>query len=595
MPTVSHTQYRLIIWLIWLLSCLFLLAKSWQEVTFQIGWDPDDQLRLVQLRDFLAGQALSDTSQARLNTPYGSEMHWSRLTEMPLAVIVLLLRPLLGQNMAEMVAGASIPLVLLSVAIWLLSDILRRIGRPGAAPTAVLVSIMTPSLLFQFMPMRIDHHGWQIMLACLAYWSLFLSSPKHSGVTLGIALALWLHISMEAAPLVAMFFVWLGWRWVFDIGDQKEEKRLFFTVATFAGLTLILYIIFIAKSLTAPSHCDAVSPAHIVAISFAALIMMPATLWTSAPRIARFGLAGCAGAGAAAIFAIMAQHCLSGGFADLDPLVREVWYYSVPEGLPVWQQPSWSRFALLFPPVIALFIIAFSLRHSDIDRSTLTYFTWFLIMALLLTLLVMRSAAIACAFAIPVIAIWVEEKWTKYRKEPMLSRRLRYIGVVFAVVMSGPLWQVAGGTLQDHIMQVHKAPKHPLDGNVDTENTECDYKAMRIFAQWPKAEFIAPFDLGPAILMSSKHSVLASSHHRNNMGMRDQILVFLNSADAAHKIVTRRGIDYILICPDNAEIQGYEHRAPKGFGQQLIKGKAPDWLSPVPLKNKALKLWRVVK
>ena len=99
--------------IIWLLLAGLLLFLSRDNVATLSGWDPDDQLRLVQLRDFLGGQSWWDSSQYRLNAPDGAPMHWSRLIELPLAAIILALRPLLGTYGAEMAAGIIVPFGLL--------------------------------------------------------------------------------------------------------------------------------------------------------------------------------------------------------------------------------------------------------------------------------------------------------------------------------------------------------------------------------------------------------------------------------------------------------------------------------------------------
>jgi hypothetical protein len=46
---------------------LFLIWSGWAQISTRSGWDPDDQLRLVQLRDFLNGQSWFDTTQYRMN------------------------------------------------------------------------------------------------------------------------------------------------------------------------------------------------------------------------------------------------------------------------------------------------------------------------------------------------------------------------------------------------------------------------------------------------------------------------------------------------------------------------------------------------
>src|SRR5205807_2014261 len=48
----------------------------------------DDAMRLVQIRDFLNGQAWFDLTQYRVNPPEGVPMHWSRLIDLPVAVLI---------------------------------------------------------------------------------------------------------------------------------------------------------------------------------------------------------------------------------------------------------------------------------------------------------------------------------------------------------------------------------------------------------------------------------------------------------------------------------------------------------------------------
>ena len=102
-----------IVVLLWAVICAVLVTQGWPQITTLSGWDPDDQLRLVQLRDFLNGQSWFDTTQYRLNAPDGAPVHWSRLVELPLALLVLMFRPLFGHAGAEMIAGTTVPLLLL--------------------------------------------------------------------------------------------------------------------------------------------------------------------------------------------------------------------------------------------------------------------------------------------------------------------------------------------------------------------------------------------------------------------------------------------------------------------------------------------------
>ncbi len=66
----------------------------------------DNMLRLVQIRDLLAGQSWFDYSQYRMGPDGGFIMHWSRIVDLPNAAIILAVEDLTGSQPAgEMVAG----------------------------------------------------------------------------------------------------------------------------------------------------------------------------------------------------------------------------------------------------------------------------------------------------------------------------------------------------------------------------------------------------------------------------------------------------------------------------------------------------------
>ena len=140
---------------IWLLGCLLFIVASWSQITGLTGWDPDDQLRLVQLRDLLSGQSWFDSNQYRLNAPYGSTMHWSRATELPLALMVMMLSPIFGQAAAEMIVGTTVPLLLLGATGCLLADIARRTGSGKAAPVAMILCLLTATIFAQLVKFRL--------------------------------------------------------------------------------------------------------------------------------------------------------------------------------------------------------------------------------------------------------------------------------------------------------------------------------------------------------------------------------------------------------------------------------------------------------
>ena len=54
---------------------------------------------------------------------------------------------------------------------------------------AVLACGFLPALLFQFRPMRIDHHGWQIVCVAFALWAISWRDTRKGGWVAGLAMA----------------------------------------------------------------------------------------------------------------------------------------------------------------------------------------------------------------------------------------------------------------------------------------------------------------------------------------------------------------------------------------------------------------------
>ena len=67
------------------------LAMSWARTVtiWRTGtfFDTDDAMRAVQLRDWMAGQGWFDLTATRLDPPAGVFMHWSRVVDVPLAIL----------------------------------------------------------------------------------------------------------------------------------------------------------------------------------------------------------------------------------------------------------------------------------------------------------------------------------------------------------------------------------------------------------------------------------------------------------------------------------------------------------------------------
>jgi hypothetical protein len=569
---------------LWLLVSAGLIWSGWTEITSLSGWDPDDALRLVQLRDFLGGQSWFDTTQHRMNPPDGAPMHWSRLIELPLALLILLLRPLFGQPVAEMIAGTAIPLLLLGWISYMLSRIATRISSREAGVAAALMTLSSGALLIQLRPMRIDHHGWQLAMAVLALSTIVWPNIRRAGIALGLALAIWLHISLEGAPMTAAFFLLLGIRWV---RDAAQGERLFWTVLSFVCVSLLLFFGTQAHGLNATTYCDTVSPPHAGAIIAAAVVILPAIRLLSDDWRVRLAAAGIAGAAALATLAIAAPQCVGGAFGNMDPLVREYWYSKVTEGLPVWHQ-SWrtalSLGAGLLVGAASWLVLRGRLKRDE--RQRLDTIGFFVIFGLLLSVGIIRTVSVATAYAIPVTAALVAVLFRQYRQSKIPTRRIGLVALMLVLLVPGAVVSSLFGATP--------AKSGKGKAGVEATNEQCQSAlSVRQLATLPKGTFVAPFDMGPTILAQTPHSVLASSHHRNEQAMRHHIQIFRSAPAASRDLMAARGIDYVAACPQEAELGFYARKDPKGLWAQIKAGKVPVWLEPLPDRGEGIKVWRV--
>lgn len=576
-------QYWLIL-LVWALVSVVLIIQSWSQITTLSGWDPDDQLRLVQLRDFLNGQSWFDATQYRMNPPDGAPMHWSRLVELPMALLVLALRSLFGQHGAEMLAGTMVPLLLLGWITFMLAKIAERISSREAGFVATLITLSSSTLLMQLRPMRIDHHGWQIAMAVLALSTIFWTNSRTAGRVLGLALAVWLHISLEGAPMTAAFFLFLGVRW---IRDWAQGQRLFWTLLSFCAVSMLLFLATQSQGFYAATYCDTVSQPHIFGILFATAVMLGAISYLPADWRLRLVAACVASIGALLIIFNIAPQCLGGAFGNLDPLVREYWYSNIKEGLPIWHQDWRTALGLMAGLLAGAICWVMLLRKAKgDDRAKIVSMGFFLLYGLLLSLVVVRTISVASAFAVPVTAAFIAMLFKRYRQSKIPVQRVALVAVMLALLVPSVVVTALTGLMPAAANKATQA--------AEMKNEKCQSAtSVAALAKLPSAIFIAPFDMGPMILAQTPNKVLASSHHRNEHAMHDHIEIFRSQPAVSYRLMKAHGITHLAACENEAELDFYEKEDPKGLWAQLSKGKSPDYLEPLADMGSGIKVWRV--
>ncbi len=254
--------------LVWAAIAAMLVLAGLSDIAARKFHDPDDILRLVQVRDLLAGQAWFDLHQYRIDPPQGTLMHWSRLVDAPLALVIAALTPLLGQHAARSVAIVAIPLLTLGTIVLAVARIAARVldGTEGVTLACLCLGI-SPLLLNQVAPLRIDHHGWQIAAVAWALLGLLPGRPERGAALSGLALAVGLSISLEVLPIAVAFGGVFALRW---LADGRTRAPLVTYLATLAGALGLLFLATRGFADLA-AHCDAISPPYLGAIVLTAL------------------------------------------------------------------------------------------------------------------------------------------------------------------------------------------------------------------------------------------------------------------------------------------------------------------------------------
>src|SRR5690606_24580944 len=121
---------------------------------------------------------------------------------------------------------------------------------------ACLSCALVPATIAKFQPLRIDHHGWQVVMVALAAATPFAARPARGAATAGLAPAVGLSSSLEVLPCAAAFAGVLAPRWL----ANPERTELAPFMAALSGSLVALFAATRGLADLRP-WCDAIAPA----------------------------------------------------------------------------------------------------------------------------------------------------------------------------------------------------------------------------------------------------------------------------------------------------------------------------------------------
>lgn len=573
--------------LAWLLVAVWYLGTEWPRIQALALGDTDDNMRLMQVRALLNGQGWYDLRNYYLNPPGGFDIHWSRLVDLPIAGLILLLRPFVGTPEAERIACGIAPLLPLAIAFLGLGATARRLIGKHAWPLAIALLVFAcTSTMLMYAPERIDHHGWQ--LAMLSLTVAGLSDPKggRGGAIVGAASAVSLSIGLEMMPYAAMAGAIIALQW---IRDRAEARRVEGYALALGGGTALGYAVF-GSYANSVMRCDALTPVYLTVMIVAGALLFALARLNPASRMLRLGLAAAAGAVIVAGFVLLFPQCLGRPEQVSDELAKN-WLNNVREAKPVYTHAFRTAFPIVTLPLIGL-IGAFVATKRAVDDRAPNMVGWaavalFTLFACLMLLWQTRAGPAAQMLAVPGAAalIWIAVPLTLGSGNMLL----RVFGTAAVVLFASG----AFSALSIQFLPIDKPDKRSQ--TINRASARCPaYNSMVALNRYPPGVMFSFVDLGPRIIVISHHKAVAGPYHRNGDAILDVQHAFGRSPAEFRSIAAKHGATYLLVCPNMPESTIYRARNPGGFYDRLARGETFAFLEPLPLpKNSPLRLFRL--
>lgn len=595
-PQTTRTHWRLWFWAFFAGTAAYMLWYKWNAIHWFALSDTDDNMRFVQVRSWLAGQGWYDLRNHRMDPPGGISIHWSRIVDLPIAGLLLILQPLLGGPQAARWACAIAPMLAFGASLYGMMLAARRLIDRWAFFLTFAIMVCAQTSMLMWMPLRIDHHGWQ--LATLIWAVTGIADPKRvrGGVTTGLATAISLSIGLELLPYLAtiggLSLLW----WVLD---RHEHERIRAYGAALAGGAAVGYGVFGSFDNAQPL-CDALTPVYLSTLLEAGGLMVLLGSLRIEARTSRIVLMVATAIVLGGAFAIVWPQCL-GRPEHITPELDRLWFSHIKEAKPLYEH-GWR---IWFPTIalsgVGLIGAAVTWRRAQGTHLEMPWLVVTLLSLFSTALLLWQTRAGPASQAMGVIGAtalgYPLMRWTftyESDREDAIGRltasAIHVLGTVAAfLLVSGCFAALIVGWVPEH--------KTVYRQKVDQANRRCPtLPALKPIAALPATTILTFVDLGPRLIAVTHHSAIAGPYHRAGAEILDVQHSFrAENPEVAHNVMRRHGATLLLLCPGFSESTVYQSENPKGFYVQLKNNRVPAWLAPMPLPaNSPFKLWKLI-
>ncbi|MGL4238267.1 hypothetical protein [Tabrizicola sp.] len=591
----SFTESRsLVLWLICLGGMALVALHAYQDAAqiseLLLEADNDDQMRLLAVRDLLAGQSWWDTRQYRVLPPEGISMHWSRYIDAGIAGIVLVASNFVSVTSAELAAVILWPSFLAGLMILVLGHGTARILGTASAIGALAVFLSWAKLGGQFVPPRIDHHNVQILCAtALFYLSLVPGRALVLGALGGVVTAFALAVGLEMLPYYATIWGLMALRhafgqantghWLLGFGAAIVPSALLF----FAGQT--------PMATWGTPWCDVLAT-PVMALGLvgvvATLVPVLGERLLTSPLSRISVMLGLAALGIWLAFPLLGQ-CLAGPYSDLSPEMRSIIDDNITEALSASKLLAESPSLLgriLLPAVVIGFLALITLwrmrsRISTLQATALMQAFVVLGLGLGFALTQIRAAQLMTP-AVPLLGGFLVYAFTLIPRENWF--RLPAMVVLLLAIPT---------VVEKAAHRILYVPKPVTSANasvnVPFSRKNCRTEtALAEIARVPPALMFSTINLGPSIITYTHHSATSASYHRSVDALWNGLGAFTTD-DLLRAAVAKSGADYLVLCA------GSRIERDNPLTSAIVAGDLPNWLTDVTVDRSEVRLLKIDK
>lgn len=561
-----------------------------------VGVDPDDAMRLVEVRDYLGGQGWFDLNQYRLGPDGGTLMHWSRLIDWPIATLISIYSLFLSPHQAEVAALATWPLLLVVPLLASAGLASYRLGGKGGMVIALILSVLFLAAIVRFRPGAIDHHNVQLVLAVFMTAMLIDPLARASNfAAAAIAGGLALAIGAETTPLVAVSAIVVAVLWAID-GERYRKGAIGFGLA-FAAATGAIFFGTTPMDLYASVTCDTLSLGYLsLATVGGAALAASAFILTDKPIRIRFTALVLAGVLVLATAILVAPECLQNPLNNLDPLLKTMWLSTIREAQSIVAEMQHSPEDI--GGFYAVGLIALAVCFMRIMRGEQTIAHTILLALIGISWIVSALQVRGMMFAnflafIPLSALIADLRalYVSRRKDSRAA-----LAFVMSALLSVPsVWTMGGVMAFKAGDAIAGAPANQSDRE-DADAKACvTEKSIADFARMPAGRILSGFNAGPALLRFTHHSVLGANYHRNQTGMIAALKIAMAKPQDALPMMEAQGISYVLLCKGDPMVNLMKTGYADGFLARLGDGDVPGYLEEIPQHAEGLHIYQVIQ